>query len=75
MAKTIGIISSSGTEWHIPSVAGSSYAILCGLDGDDTGADQLGIVEPRRGQKISCSDCKGIWRGVIELRLRSTDFE
>jgi len=74
MAKTIGIITSSGTELHIPSVAGSSYATLCGLDGDDTGADQR-IVEPRRGQKISCSDCKGILRGVIELRLRSTDFE
>lgn len=62
-------------EWHARPAGNTDYATLCGIDGFDPELGQHGTVEPKVGQKIECEQCKAIWRGVMELKLRATDFK
>lgn len=44
-----------------PADTGGDYATLCGLDGDDPGADQRTVPVPRGGRaRIDCDHCCGI---------------
>ena len=73
MSKAIGVQVGDSVEWHAPGVV-SDYDTLCGLDANDSGIDTHGVVQARKGQKITCVQCKTIWEGTKALRLRSTDF-
>lgn len=73
MKKIIGVKEEGFTGWHLVSDNGD-FATLCGLDGDDPMAGQLGLVEPRRGQKVTCPQCKSIWLHVVDLRMKKSDF-
>lgn len=61
-------------SWHVVSVGGGDYTTLCGLDGNDPGADQFGTVAPKCGQRVTCAECIQIWFGVRALRLRPSNF-
>lgn len=73
MSKAVGIQTSEGVEWHAPGVV-HDYATLCGMDGNDHIVDQLGVVQPARGQKITCSTCAAIFRELKGLKLTERDF-
>jgi hypothetical protein len=73
--KIIGVESDGVIEWHAPGVAGPDYATLCGLDGNDDAVGQRPVdIKPPRGTKIDCHECKRIWAGVRDLKLRESDF-
>lgn len=72
--KVVGVVVDGATEWHIPGCGGPDYATLCGLDGNDPGVGQTGVVQALTGAKIDCDECKRIWMGLSELRLRMRDF-
>lgn len=75
MSKSIvGVVEENRTTWHIVGVGPTDHVTLCGLDGDDHIEGQFGTVEPKRGQKIDCAQCKQIWLGVRVMRLRYSDF-
>ena len=61
-------------EYHAAGVIGDFHT-LCGLDADDPGIDAMGAVAAKRGQKITCSSCHTIWRGVVDMGLRQSNFE
>lgn len=75
-AKVIGVLINEQPTWHVTSVGPGDYATLCGLDGSDDHPDvgQSGTISPKRGQKIDCQQCRDIWSGVIELKLRRSNF-
>lgn len=72
--KVIGVELDGTVEWHIPGISGADYVTLCGLDGNDVGAGQTGTVEAPRGTKINCQQCRTIWQGLRDLKLREADF-
>lgn len=61
-------------EWHVVGAGPGDYVTLCGMDGDDSEVGQYGTVEPKRGVKVDCPQCKSIWQAVIGLRLRRSNF-
>lgn len=71
--KAIGIIEDDDTTWHARGVVGD-YDTMCGIDGDDPAIGHNGVVEAKRGQKISCVECKTIWRNTMAMKLRESDF-
>lgn len=73
--RIIGVVIDGKPTWHVVSTGAGDYATLCGLDGhDDHIIRQSGAVEPKRGQKIDCPQCKTIWQEVIGLKLRRGNF-
>lgn len=74
MSKAVGVETDDGTEWHAPGVV-SDYDTLCGIDANDPGIGFHGLVTAKRGQKITCEQCRSVWEGVVALRLRATDFQ
>jgi hypothetical protein len=74
MNKVVGIATDDGTEWHVRSVIGD-YDTLCGLDANDPAIGHAGLVTAKRGQKVTCEQCKGLWEGLTALRLRASNFE
>lgn len=72
----IGVMIDGTETWHVVGSASGDYATLCGLDGHDDHKDvgQSGTIEPRRGQKIDCPQCRDIWRHVTTSRLRKSNF-
>ncbi len=75
MSKAIGVRIEGEVEWHAPGVGGSDHHTLCGVDANDEAIGHYGVVEARPGQKITCHQCFTIWREVVALKLRSSDFE
>lgn len=75
MSKAVGVVIDGETEWHAPSSGVSDYDTLCNLDSRDPAIGHEGVVEPKRGQKITCAICKTIWRNVIDMKLRNSDFD
>lgn len=75
MSKAIGVIVNGKVTWHAPGCVGD-YDTLCGIDADDPHETVAhgGIVEAKRGQKITCLTCCSIWRSVQALKLREQDF-
>ena len=73
MSTAVGLTVDGIVEWHAPGVV-SDYDTLCGYDANDPGIGTGGTVQPGRGQKITCEQCKAIWEATQALRLRSTDF-
>jgi hypothetical protein len=63
-------------SWHVVGIGPTDHATLCGVDGDDDNESvgQYGTVQPKRGQKIDCPQCKQIWLGVRVMRLTYRDF-
>jgi hypothetical protein len=74
MSKAVGVLINGSVEWHAPAAGGGDYHTLCGLDAADETLGHMGFVEAKRGQKIDCHQCLGIWRDVIAMRLRRSDF-
>lgn len=78
MSKVIGIRvledNKERIEWHAHGVT-SDYHTLCGMDGDDPSIGHLGLISPESSQKITCQDCKTIWKNVMELGLRPSNFK
>lgn len=74
MSKAIGVETDDGTEWHAPGVV-SDYDTLCGTDAGDPTIGHHGLVTAKRGQKITCDQCRNVWKGVMALRLRARDFD
>lgn len=74
MSKVIGVNVDGVAEWHIPGVGVSDYDTLCCLDANDPSVGHAGLVQPTKGQKITCEFCKMIWEGVIDLKLKKSDF-
>ncbi|MDR9836981.1 MULTISPECIES: hypothetical protein [Herbaspirillum] len=68
-------LSSMSVEWHAPSAGEGDYSTLCGMESDDPSIGLFGRVPGKPGQKITCAQCKAIWRGVVAQRLRESDFE
>lgn len=75
MSKAVGVLIDGEETWHAPSVAGPDYDTLCGIDANDSEVGTFGTIEPKRGQKITCVQCYGIWQGVTAMRLRESNFE
>ena len=63
------------TAWHLVGGAVSDYNTLCGIDADDPEIGHHGTVRPKRGQKVTCSSCIGIYRHIKSLRISECDFE
>lgn len=74
MSKAIGVMEQGEVVWHAPGVV-QDYCTLCGTDSDDPELGHEGLVQPKRGQKITCEQCKDIWQRTIDLKLRATDFD
>lgn len=75
MSKVLGVDIDGVVEWHAPNVAGPDYDTLCGVDADDPAIGHEGLIPAKRGQKITCMQCKMIWEGVVALKLRKSNFE
>lgn len=75
MSKAVGVLIDGEVTWHAPHAGGNDYDTLCLIDANDPSIGHEGMVEPRRGQKITCMECKTIWKGVVALRLRESDFK
>ena len=75
MSKAVGVLIDGEETWHAPSVAGPDYDTLCGIDANDSEVGTFGTIEPKRGHKITCVQCYGIWQGVTAMRLRESNFE
>lgn len=73
--KIVGVILDGKETWHVVGVGGGDYATLCGMDGNDSVVGQTGTIEPKRGQKIDCAQCKHIWQDFMGLKLRRSNFE
>jgi hypothetical protein len=59
---------SGDVAWYIPSgLAG--YHTLCSVSLND---DCFASVEPGRGQKVNCPDCKAIWSAA--RLVKPSDF-
>lgn len=74
MSKAIGVIESGEVIWHAKGVV-QDYDTLCGTDSNDPDLGHGGLVQPKRGQKITCVQCKSIWQATISLKLGTTDFD
>jgi hypothetical protein len=74
MSKAVGVLIDGVVEWHAPGVAGPDYDTLCGIDANDPTIGHHGLVPAKRGQKITCMNCKMIWEGVVALNLRMASF-
>ena len=61
-------------QWHAPGVFGPDYDTLCGIDANDPTIGHEGLVTAKRGQKITCMNCKMIWQGVVAMNLRKASF-
>ena len=75
MSKAVSVIIYGEIDWHIPAIGGQDYVTACGLDGDDDASGQEMGPAPKRGQKITCGTCRGIFFGIRALKLRAFDFE
>ena len=75
MVKTVGVMIDGVVEWHAPPAGKMDYATLCGIDPDDPKIGHEGYVDAPGGQKITCRQCNAIWRDVIALKLRGSDFD
>lgn len=75
MSKAVGVLIEGEKTWHAPPVAGPDYDTLCGIDANDSAVGTYGTVEPKRGQKITCTRCYAIWHGVVAMRLRASSFD
>lgn len=74
MSKAIGVREDGEVVWHVPGVV-QDYDTLCGTDADDPELGHQGTVKPKRGQKITCVQCKAIWQATMALKIRATDFD
>ncbi len=74
MSKAIGVDISGVVEWHVKGNT-LDYNTLCGLDANDPAIGHNGTVEPKRGQKITCEECKNMFNLFRDLKLRISDFD
>jgi hypothetical protein len=74
MSRAVGVICDGETLWHAPGVT-CDYDTLCGLDSNDPAMGVTPGPAPKPGQKIDCPTCKSIWKDVLALRLRKSEFK
>lgn len=74
MDKVIGVLIDEEVEWHAPGIV-QGYDTMCGLDASDASIGHGGTVTAKRGQKITCGECKSIWERTVALKLRETNFQ
>lgn len=72
MSKAVGVMIDGEVSWHAPASGAGDYDTLCGIDANDPEIGHAGTVEPKRGRKIECASCRGIWEAARPLR--ATDF-
>lgn len=76
MNKVVGVDVDGHIEWHaINSMAGADYDTMCGVDAHDSVIGHMGTVVAKKGQKITCSQCYEMWKGVMSLKLTEGMFE
>jgi hypothetical protein len=73
--KIIGVDIDGSTEWHAIGIGSNDYDTMCGVDAHDPDIGHFGTVVAKRGQKITCIQCRAMWSGFVALRLRASDFE
>lgn len=74
-SKIIGVNIDGDVEWHVIAVEGNAdYDTLCGVDAHDPNIGHYGTTYAKRGQKITCEQCKGLWFGIQSLRLKKSNF-
>lgn len=59
-------------EIHVHMKGNSTYATLCGLDGDDPGAQQKMVSLPK-GARINCEQCAQIY--TVARMYQPSDFD
>jgi hypothetical protein len=69
----VGINQDGVDEYHAPATTAGAYLTLCCMDGNDPTIGQIPTTKP--GRKITCPQCWQIWRDVMDMELRSTDFD
>lgn len=75
MSNVVGVDIDGVVEWHAIGAGGNDYNTLCGIDADDPSIGHNGVVKAKRGQKINCAQCYGIWIGVKNMSFRESDFD
>lgn len=74
MVDIVGVNIDDVIEYHAGTPNGN-YDTLCGLDADDPQLGHFGRVPAPKRQRITCEQCKTIWFGTMELKLKPADFE
>ena len=74
MTKVVGVLIDGAVSWLVKSVGISDYDTACGIDAFAQSIGGQGTVDPTRGQKIDCDQCKMLWQGFKELKLKASDF-
>lgn len=72
-SKVVGVMVDGELTFHAAGAV-SDYDTLCGIDANDPRVGHGGQVEVKRGQKITCTECRTIWNNVIRMRLRASNF-
>lgn len=72
--KVVGVNVDGHIEWHARGIGSNDYDTMCGVDANDPDIGHFGTVQPHRGAKITCSQCRSMFEGFKSLRLRSSDF-
>lgn len=75
MSKAVGVLIDGVATWHAPGVSGPDYDTLCGIDANDPAVGHEGLIPAKRGQKITCGECRRVWERVVALNLRKASFE
>lgn len=74
MTKAVGVMIDAVPTWHAPAAAPTDSDTRCGIDADDPAIGFTGLLQARRAQKITCSQCKTTWERLVAMRLRASDF-
>lgn len=74
MTKAIGVDQDGEVVWHAHGVS-NDYDTLCGMDANDPHIGHHGLVDAKRGQRITCVVCHTIWSNTVALKLRQSDFD
>jgi len=74
MKKVVGTNIDGRVEWHARPISSNDYHTMCGVDAYDPDIGHHGTVEPPKGQKITCLQCRAMWEGFRALGLRDSDF-
>jgi hypothetical protein len=68
LSRLVAISVDGVVEVH---ASGSTYASMCGIDGDDPGTNQAPAALPPNA-RITCPDCHQLWLAWREFR--ASDF-
>ena len=74
MSKAIGVFDYDDLIWHMKGLGPTDYVTACGMDGDDPMVGQFPGPNPKRGQKITCQQCRHIFYRFEELGMKASDF-